>query len=105
MSLIATAAVVLQVAVVLTSAGAAVYWYRAAVAPVPELQGLVGIANPPGILGGPLGGGMAVIMDDGPVNEIVAALRDQGLLNRKGALFAAAAAALQALSLLVGLAT
>jgi len=103
MNIIHAVALGSQIAVVVASAGAALYWYWAAVAPVPELQGLMGVANPPGMLGRPLGGGTAVIMDGGPVNEIVAALREQGRLNRNGACCAAAAAALQAFSMALGL--
>lgn len=103
MNLIEAANLCLQLLSVVTAGAAGYYWYRAATAPVPEISSLVGIGDPPGALGSPLGGGHIVIMNAGPINEIVEALRVQGVMNKHGAIAASVAAACQASAFLLPL--
>ena len=92
---------VLNVASAGAAGVAAWFWWASAKAPIPKVGGLAGLADPPGLLGRPLGGGTPVIISGGPINEIVAALEVQARLNRRGATAAAVAALLQAIQIAV----
>jgi hypothetical protein len=55
------------------------------------------------MIGRPLGGGKAVVMSVGPINELVDALRNQSKHNRRGAIAASLAAAALSLQTLLEL--